>query len=131
MTLTEFNEETNKLEKFYNKELEEYERDIWFRELKYMPIKRYKQIITKLYTTNKFMPKLADIISLSRELPYEQKQDQKVECDICKGKGFVLYKQLINRYPYEFTARCDCQNGDKYKFDDGKFYIPSVNQLGL
>lgn len=131
MRIDEFNEETNNLERFFNKQLEDYERDIWFRELKYMPSTRYKQIIKKIYTESKFMPKLADIISLSRELPYEQKQETKVECDICKGKGYLFYTQKKNGHLYDFVARCDCKNGENYKYDDGKWYIPSVNQLGL
>ena len=70
MELSEFMQVTDRLEKFYNKELEQYEKDIWFQELKTIPIKRYEQVIKKAYTECKFMPKLADIVSINREMPY-------------------------------------------------------------
>lgn len=131
MTLTEFNQETDKLEKFYGKTIEDFEKDIWYKELKNMPIKRFEQIIKKIFTENKFMPKLADIISLNKDLPIEQQEIKKVKCQVCNGKGYVVYKKEIDGMLYDFIARCDCQNGNEYRYDDGHWYIPSVNQLGL
>lgn len=141
MELNEFMQVTDRLEKFFNKELEQYEKDIWYQELKSIPIKRYEQVIKKAYTECKFMPKLADIVSINREMPYNTNNNiinKKIECNICKGLGVVKYFKKIEDVEYQYFARCNCQNGINYNYDGTKisdtqhkseYYIPSVKEV--
>lgn len=88
MTNTEFVEETNNLEKFFDKELKDFERVIWFKELKNIDVARYRQVIKEAYRQCKFMPKLADIIKINNELPKAKIQKEEIteKCDICKNR---------------------------------------------
>lgn len=147
MEVAEFIEETSRIEKYYEKELDKFQRDIWYQELKNQPINRYRQIINQIFRKCKFMPKLADIISIDEELPYLKKNKeviQKVECNVCQGLGLIFYKKNIEngdkKIKYDFVARCNCKNGLEYTYDGttisdskhrSKFYIPTAQQLGL
>lgn len=147
MEVKEFVEETSRIESYYNKELDEFQRKIWFEELKVMDIKRYRQIVRQVFRECKFMPKLADILDIQSNLPYAQKQEQeykKVECNKCNSKGFKFYiKKQKNgdRYiEYSCFARCDCENGQQYAYDGSnitdsqhrsKFYVPTLAQIGI
>ena len=88
MTNVEFVEETNNLEKFFDKDLKDFERAIWFRELKDIDVARYRQIVKEAYRQCKFMPKLADIIKINNELPKAKIQKEEIteKCDICKNR---------------------------------------------
>ena len=126
MKIEEFLEHTNKLEKFFGKELEQFEKDIWFQELKPLTAKRYLQIIKKLYTESKFMPKLADIVALNKILPYENNTKiEKEECKRCGNKGFIIYQTVYNGNTYDTLAKCTCKNAEPYKA------WTSIEQVGL
>ena len=129
MQITEFIEETNKIEKFYNKSLEQYEKDIWFQNLKLLSVKRYQEIIKRVFVENKFMPKLADIIEINKEMPYDKPKVVKEQCNICHGKGFKTYKKIIKNgnveIPYTYVARCNCRNGNLY------LAFPSIAEVNI
>jgi hypothetical protein len=125
MTLNEFNTGTDRLEKFYSKQLEDFEKDVWYRELKTMSFKRYDQIIKKIFTECKFMPKLADIIAIHRTLQYPEEKVETEECNKCKNRGFIIYHEKYNDTLYEMVAKCTCKNAIPYK------YYPSINEVGL
>lgn len=146
MEIAEFIEETSRIEKYYEKELDKFQRDIWYQELKNKPINRYRQIVNETFRKCKFMPKLADIITIDEELPYQvtKKEKQEVECEKCKGLGLIFYKKLIDngnkKLEYEYAARCNCQNGLEYAYDGtrisdsrhrSKFYVPTAQQIGI
>lgn len=147
MTLGEFVEETSKLEKYYGKELEDFQRKIWNEEIGNLSVQRYRQIIKEIFKTCKFMPKLADIIEINKGLGYHtesKKEIKKVPCDRCNGEGFIIYTKLIDngdiKLPYDFMARCDCENGNEYIYDGriiqdtqhrSNYYVPSIVELGL
>ena len=135
MTGTEFHNGVSQLERFYQKELEQFEKDIWYRELGKMNMKRFNQIIQKAYTECKFMPKLADIFAINQKIPYIDKtkieENQKVKCDKCKSIGVIFYTKLINKNKYTYAARCTCENGNKYAYRGDKYYIPSIAELGM
>ncbi len=146
MEIAEFIEETGRIENFFEKELTKFQRDEWYKQLKIMPINRYRQVVNQSFRECKFMPKLADIVSISEELPYQttKKEIQKVECSKCKGEGLIFYKRLVdngkNKIEYEYVARCECQNGLEYVYDGttisdskhrSKFYVPTAQQIGL
>lgn len=147
MEIVEFVEETARIEKFFGKKLDKFQSDIWYQELKSMPISRYRQAVSKCFGKCKFMPRLADIVSISESLPFIQSNSnpkQKVQCDKCRGEGFILYHKIITdgdrQIDYEYLARCDCQNGLEFAYDGtrikdtqhrSKYYIPSVQQLGI
>ena len=143
MQIAEFIQETSKIEKFYNKQIEQYEKDIWYQQLKAMPIKRYEQVIKKAFSECKFIPKLADIVAINRELPYSTDNrvvKEKVICNKCNGDGVIKYFKEVDGHAYEYFARCVCQNGNDFNYDGtkisdekhrSKFYIPSITQIGF
>jgi len=147
MTLGEFVEETSKLEKYYGKELDEFQRKIWNEEIGKMSAQRYRQIIKEVFRTCKFMPKLADIVEINKGLGYHidnKKQIEKVDCNKCNGEGFIIYTKLIDngniKIPYDYVARCNCENGNQYVYDGriiqdtehrSNYCIPSVAELGF
>lgn len=142
MTEKEFIEETSNIEKFYGKELNQFENSRWFQELKNIDTARYRQIIRQVFRKCKFMPKLSDIISIQEELPYGQPKTnlfERVECNKCKGLGILFYTKVIDnggkKLDYEYATRCDCQNGLNYVYDGtkiadtkhrSKFYVPTA-----
>lgn len=125
MTLNEFNLETDRLEKFYGKQLEDFEKDIWYKELKNMSFKRYEQIVKTIFTESKFMPKLADIVALHRTLKYPEQKNEVVECKRCENRGFIMYKRLVDGNLYDYVAKCTCKNAEPYKA------YPSIEEVGL
>ena len=148
MEISEFVEETSRIEKYFGKELEKFQRDIWYQNLKNLPIERYRRIINQIYRTCKFMPKLADVISINEELPYIQSniitKKEKVDCKKCHGLGVIFYKKIIDNgdrnLEYEYAARCNCENAKEYIYDGtkindvknrSKFYVASALELGL
>lgn len=147
MQITEFVEETARIEKYFGKELEKFQREIWYNEFRNTSLARYRQIIIQVFRECKFMPKLADLVDIEKELPYtktENIQSEKVECQKCDSLGYILYKKIvdngINKLEYEFVARCDCENGLENAYDGttisdiknrSKYYIPTAQQIGL
>lgn len=144
MTNIEFVEVTSDLEKFFDKELKEFERLQWFQELKSMSVMKYRQIIKQTYRKCKFMPKLADIIAINEELVSIRSttgtEIEKVHCKKCKCSGVIFYEKEYEGLKYTFIARCDCKNGLNYIYDGtqisdakhrSKYYIPTVQQLNL
>ena len=62
MTIDDFTKATTEIENFYQKEISDEQKKVWFQELKGMDIRRFKYVISQVYRTCKFIPKLADII---------------------------------------------------------------------
>lgn len=136
MTGTELLNGMAQLEKYYQKSYEQFEKDIWYKELKEMSNKRFNQIIQKAYTECKFLPKLADIASINQRMPYIDKlsvdKEQEIKCNKCRSIGLISYIKLIdNGKKYRFVARCTCKNGNQYIYSDKKRYIPSISELGM
>ena len=128
MTQAEFVEVTSEIEGFFGKELDTYQRKIWYEELKNLTKERYRQISRECYKNLKFMPKLADITELNKNLqkPQQQIDETTYECNICNGIGIVLYTKIIEGYPYQYGARCSCKNSAKWNKK-----IPSIQEVGL
>lgn len=146
MEIKEFLEETDKIERYYSKELDKFQREIWFSEFKNLNIQRYRQIVREVFRSCKFMPKLADLIEINNTLAYAKKESiqETCECKRCEGKGFILYTKIVkngNRdLQYQMFARCDCKNGEKYCYDGtkindvenrSKFYVSTIAQVGV
>lgn len=144
MKFEEFMEETEKIENFYNKEITDEQKKIWFSELKGMDIKRFKYVISQVYRTCKFLPKLADIIEINTSLGYSQvKKEETIEkCNKCKGTGYITYWKKIKNgekeIPCEYMAVCSCGKQKQYKgweYPEERyrtnFYTPLAVELGL
>lgn len=100
MTNVEFVEETYNLEKFFDKDLKDFERAIWFRELKDIDVTRYRQIVKEAYRQCKFMPKLADILKINNELPKAKIQKEEIteKCDICKNRRIYNIQKSYKKW---------------------------------
>ncbi len=117
MTITEFVEVLSEIEKFFGKELTDFESKKWHEELKEISKERFRQLARECYRNNKFMPKLADIIDYNKSVPRLQKRDyrEKENCKICGNTGFVSYTKLNKDegIEYFYVAKCKCTNGTK------------------
>ena len=140
MVIAEFISETATIEKYYGKDLDEFQRKIWYEELKSISVPRYRVILREVLRTSKFMPKLADILEIHKSLPYTSSntEQETVECKRCNSEGYITYKKIIENIPYLFAARCTCKNGDRYRYDGrevsenkSRYYIPSIEEVGI
>ena len=134
MINTEFIEETSRLENYYEKEYTTEQRRIMYEELKNIQIEKYRADIRQLLRTNKFLPKLADILAIDKETHIETKQENKItKCNKCKGTGYLLYTKIIKdgdkELKYQYAAICDCGNSKQYIGKEN--YIPYASELGI
>lgn len=141
MIKKEFIQYIQELENFYGQKLNDTEREIWFKNLEFMTIERFNYIIAEIYKTNKFMPKLSEIMDLHKEIPYTQATQQKEvkgHCEKCGDTGYIIYTKLLEGKPYQYSAVCDCGRQNRY---DGKtiqdekhrsdYYIPTIDEIDL
>ena len=139
MNKNEFSEYIKQVQEIYSKQLNDVELDIWYNTLKYMSIERFNNIISELYKTSKYMPRLADILEVSKRLPNPDmpKQENK-KCEKCNGTGYITYTKIIENTPYTYAAVCDCGKQQRYdgrKCTDAKnqskYYIPTAKEINL
>lgn len=139
MNKNEFMQYANELENFYGQELNDLETDVWYDNLKDMPVARFNYILSEIYKTNKFMPKLSEILAIHRQIPYEEPEHQvKGHCEKCGDIGYVIYKKIVDNKPLTYAAVCDCGRQKRY---DGRevqnlknksdYYIPTIKEIGL
>lgn len=111
--------------------------DIYYNNLKYITKENWDIIEPKLFDECKFFPKIADINKIKYALPKEKKIFDTVPCPYCHGTGMLNVTEIIDGMPYEFAARCKCQNGEQHKYDgrtlkDEKrrspYYIPEISE---
>lgn len=132
MTTAEFLEITEEIEKFYDKEYTKDQSKYMYEELQKLSKARYRQIARQAFKTCKFMPKLADLVEIEKEIPKEiiNKQHERVECKRCKGTGLVPYKKLVNtgsrNIEYLTVARCECINATGISQE-----IPLASEIGI
>ena len=141
MNKKEFIQYVQELENFYGQKLNDTEREIWFKNLEFMTIQRFNYIIAEIYKTNKFMPKLAEILNIHKSLGYTTVDEQFVvqgDCKKCGNTGYVTYKKIIQNMPYTYVAVCECGRQKRYdgrKCENPKnksnYYTPLMSELGL
>ena len=145
MKIDEFMQVTKEIENFYQKEMTEEQKKIWFENLKSMDIKRFSYLVSLAYKTYKFIPKLADIMELNINTGVRIKNNSEPiqNCKKCNNTGYVLYTKLVDngiggKLHYEYMAVCDCGRQKQYKgweFPDERYrtnyYTPMANELGL
>ena len=93
MQIAEFVEETSQIEQFFEKELTDFQRENWYQELKYIDIERYRQIVKQVFRKCKFMPKLADIITIQEELLYQQSKKEKQKV----AKKEIIFEKVMKK----------------------------------
>lgn len=127
MKIEEFREETEKLERFYGKELSEEQQKIWYENLKKISAERYRYIIGVIYRKNKYFPSLSDIIQINDEtgMKQEEKKYKEEKCDLCYGRGVIRYIKKINNIDYEYYCKCHCSNANKYNC------FPTMEEVGI
>ena len=139
MKFEEFQEQIKQLQAMYDKILNETEIKIWYENLKFMTIARFKYIISVIYKTKTYMPKLAEILEIHKELPYKplEKEENKEYCKKCNNTGIIIYIKEIEGKPYKYACACTCgrANYDGRQMKDDKlksdFYLASAEQLGF
>lgn len=141
MEIKQFNKETNRLTKYYDKEYNEYQLKEIYNAIKEISIEHYRRIVNEALKTEKYLPKLVEILELKEKTeiqdntykpPVENKQ---VKCEHCKGSGLIkFYEKRNGGIEYEFLARCKCENAKQYDNwldDKGNNLFPSAIQLNL
>lgn len=144
MKINEFLDVVAQIERFYQKEISEEQKQIWFKELRSLDIVRFNYIVSQVYRTSKFLPKLADILEINANLGYSQakKEIEQKKCNKCKGTGYLIYKKLIDngteKLENVYGAICTCRQKQKYegwKITDERyrtnFYTPYAEEVGL
>lgn len=139
MEYKEFYNCIEELQKVYKDTLSDEEIDLWYRNLKFMPVKRFIYILSEVYKVNTFRPKLAEILRIHKSIPYEEKVEVKTkDCEKCNNTGYVIYTKVVEGKPYKYSAVCDCGRQKRY---DGRatenlknksdYYIPTIQEIGL
>ncbi len=130
MEIEKFNEIIEEIQKYFSKEYNEIQKQEIFKYFSKYSEKRFVYIVSKIYQNNKFLPILADLIAIDKEIPYRaiekneiKKTDNKI-CPICQNNGFVLYKKRANGLEYEHIAYCECPAGLNYMYDGTKMKDP-------
>lgn len=144
MKIEEFSKVIEQMEKFYQKEITDEQKQIWYKELRNLDLARFNYIIAQIYRTLKFMPKLADILEINANLGYSQmkKQNDVKKCSKCNGTGYLLYKKIIsngeNKTENVYGAVCSCRQKMKYegwKITDERnrsnFYMPYIEEIEI
>lgn len=140
MTIQEFNEETNRLTKFYDKEYNEYQLKEIYNAIKDITLEHYRRMINEILRTEKYLPKLVEILETKDKTiqldPVQRPEIKKqVHCKHCLGSGLIKFIEKRNGgIPYEYVARCNCENAKEYDNwldKDGNNLIPSAVALNL
>ena len=141
MSEKEFFEYIQELQNFYGQELSAMEMNIWYENLKFMSVKRFNMILGEIYKTNKFMPKLAEILQIHNQIPYTATQQPvkvKGHCEKCNDTGYVTYFKDIDGMKYQYAAVCDCGRQNRYDGIDcvdpknkSNYYIPTAQEISL
>jgi hypothetical protein len=139
MNIEQFAIKTTTLEQFYNKSLNATQKQIWFDELKGYDIERYEKAITFMCKNNQYMPTLSQVLEVMKKGNiYAMEVKPKVACELCKGTGYVLYKEKIKDNEYTFACLCNCENAKGLEYDGMKiadkehrqpFYIRTAEEV--
>lgn len=128
MNRAEFIEATRKLENYYDKEYTTEQNKIMFEALQQLTVERYRTVINKCIQSSKFLPKVADIFEINRQVTIAKKEElpkKEVPCKICNKVGLIIWQKKWNDRFYSQGARCICENAKKY------MDYPSIVELGL
>ena len=141
MNNKDFIQYVKEIERFYGQRLNDKEREVWYESLKFMTLERFNYIIAEIYKTNKFMPKLADIMEMHKQIPYTaatKPQEVKGHCKKCNDTGYIIHTKELEGPPYQYAAVCECGRQSRYDgrtIQDEKhrsnYYIPTVDEIGL
>lgn len=139
MNIEQFAIKTTTLEQFYNKSLNATQRQIWFDELKGYDEERYEKAIQFICKSNQYMPTLSAVLEImTRGNIYAMEVKPKVPCKLCKGTGYILYKEKIKDNEYTFASLCNCENAKGLEYDGMKiadkehrqpFYIRKAEEV--
>lgn len=120
MTRYDFDTITSELEAFYEKALNPTQKQIWFEELHSYDPEKYRQAIRTICKTSQYKPTLSTILETLKKGKVEEPPKEVVPCKACKGTGIVIYRKVINGYPYDYASQCNCQNAIGLDYDGSK-----------
>lgn len=70
MNVSDFSKQIKKIEVAYNKKFDKDKTIMWFQEFQNIPAEEFEKVIDQIIKTNKFTPKIADIIAKISESTY-------------------------------------------------------------
>lgn len=141
MNREDFLKYIEELQNFYGQKLSQTELEVWYDNLKTMTMQRFNLILSEIYKTSKFMPKLADILQVHNQIPYTATQPEKKmtgHCEKCNDTGYVTYYKDIDGMKYQYAAVCDCGRQSRYdgtkcidQRNKSDYYIPIAQEISL
>lgn len=120
MTLEEFVIETKTLEEFYGKDYNQTQIKIWFDELKFYSVEKYRKAIINTCKSSQYRPTLSQILDSIMRVKLDTEEQERTECMACHGTGYVIYHKKENGYDYEYACLCNCQNAIGKEYDGTK-----------
>lgn len=141
MNREDFLKYIEELQNFYGQKLSQTELEVWYDNLKTMTMQRFNLILSEIYKTSKFMPKLADILQVHNQIPYTATQPEKKmtgHCEKCNDTGYVTYYKDIDGMKYQYAAVCDCGRQKTYNGREcidpknkSDYFIPTANEINI
>ena len=90
MTILEFKDKIGEVERFYSKEYVNEQKNELYRYFKEYTLKQFAYIISKVYQKCKYLPSIAEIIEIEKEIPFSKiRKTEKTDCKNCI-RGFAL-----------------------------------------
>ena len=139
MNRADFMKYMQQMGNLYGTKVNDDQMKIWYENLKFMSLERFNYILSEIYQTSPYMPKLADILQKHKEIPYKPKEDvdNREDCKKCNNTGVILYTKEIDGKPYTYACACTCGRAsyDGRKMKDEKlksdFYLATAEELGF
>ena len=138
MTFEEFTIKTKTLEDFYGKELNYTQAEIWFDELKNYPADKYYEAIKRICKTSQYKPALVQVLEEIRKVKVQANEREKIECELCKGTGYMFHNRTENGQTYQYACLCMCKNAEGLEYNGMKiadkehrqpYYIKTAQEI--
>lgn len=117
MTLAEFYKQIAGIEQFYGKEYNQEQKKVFYEELKGYPLEKFIKAIEQIRKTSRYAPMLNELLEAIKQVKLNQRDEEKVPCEFCKGTGYVRYTKIENGYPYEYFCLCTCKNAEGKEYN--------------
>jgi len=130
MDLDDFVWGINRLQKFYNKKLNQDQEDEYYQRIKNIPQPIFISAIDDIIDTSRFFPAPGEFKTYwySWQITHPERIDRdKIYCTECHGEGVLYFTlhPLGATFKREYDYICRCGSCDNWKGDIGKF-VPKM-----
>lgn len=115
MTISEFKDKIAEVERFYQKEYVNEQKNELYKYFREHNIAQFNYVISKVYQKCKYLPAISEIIDIEKNIPFSKvKRENVINCPNCNNRGYILYHKVIKGIDYDFIAYCNCS--DEYRY---------------